>query len=165
MQGRRISDVLKASDIMNRDIVSVPPEMTVVNLGRFFIDHELSGAPVIDRDGTLIGIVTENDLISRSKRLHLPTVLRVFDAFIPLGGYAEMEAEIKKMAASSVADICTRDVSTITEETSVEDMATIMIERGLHHLPVLREGKVVGMVGKHDLIRGMARDSSDEEPR
>ncbi len=72
---------------------------------------------MVDDNGELIGIVTENDLISQNKRLHIPTVVRLFDAFIMLESPSKIEKEIKKMAAVTVADIFVRDVITVTEET------------------------------------------------
>jgi CBS domain-containing protein len=156
--------MLTAAEIMDREITSVMPETSLEELGRLFIEKDISGMPVIDSAGKLIGIVTENDLISRNKRLHLPTVLRIFDAFIPLEGFNSMEEEIRKMTATIVSDICTREAATITEDTSLEDIATIMVERNMHHLPVLREGKVVGMVDNHAVIKGIAGEDKDAEP-
>jgi len=147
--------MLKAKDIMTKDVKAVSPDTTVEELGRLFIERELSGAPVVDAEGRLFGIVTENDLISKNTRLHIPTILRLFDAFIPLGA-SKLEVEIRKMTASTVAEICTKKVVTVVEETPVDEIATIMNEKRIHLLPVLREGKVVGIIGKKDLIRGIA---------
>ncbi len=147
--------MLKAKDVMTKNVKAVSPDTTVEELGRLFIEREISGAPVVDAEGKLFGIVTENDLISKNSRLHIPTVLRLFDAFIPLGT-SKVEVELKKMTASTVSEICTRKVVTVQEETPVDEIATIMNEKRIHLLPVLREGKVVGIIGKKDLIRGIA---------
>jgi len=147
--------MLKAKDIMKRDIVTVPEGMTVEALGRLFIEKGVSHAPVVDADGGLRGIVSENDLISRQKRLHIPTVLRLFDAFIPLEPTGVMESEMRRMSATTVSEICTRAVVTVDEETSLDEIATLMTERRVHLLPVLREGRLAGVVGKREVIRGM----------
>jgi CBS-domain-containing membrane protein len=147
--------MLKAKDIMTRDVITVKPTTSIEDLARLLMRHQINGTPMVDDNGNLTGIVTENDLISKNSRLHIPTILRLFDAFIPLGT-TKLEVEIKKMAAYTVADICTRDVITVNDETSVEDIATIMTEKKIHLLPVLREGKLIGIVGKKDIIRGMA---------
>ena len=147
--------MLKAKDIMKTDVVTVTGEMTVEELGRLFIEKDISGAPVVDGSGVLVGIVTENDLISRNKRLHIPTMLRLFDAFIPLEGTGAMETEIKKISASTVADICTKDVVTVTEDTTIEDIATLMAENRVHLLPVVRERKLVGVVGRHEVLKAV----------
>jgi CBS-domain-containing membrane protein len=151
--------MLKAKDIMTRDVIIVKPDTTIEDLARLFMRHQINGTPVVDDNGNLTGIVTENDLISKNSRLHIPTIVRLFDAFIPLGT-SRLEVEIKKMAAFTVGDICTRDVTTIDDETSVEDIATIMTEEKIHILPVLKEGKLIGIVGKKDLIRSMTSEAS-----
>lgn len=154
--------MVKARDIMKKEIISVHPEMPVDELGRFFIEHDISGAPVMDAQGQLKGIVTEYDLISQSKKFHIPSMLRIFDAIIPLEGSEAMKKEIQKMAASQVADICTTDVIAINEDTPIEEIATIMAEKHITLLPVVRDGKVVGVVGKHEVIRGVAGEAPEQ---
>ena len=105
----------------------------------------------------MIGIVTENDLISKNKRLHIPTVMRLFDAYIMLESPATIEREIRRMAAVTVNDIFIKDVVTVTEETTVEEIATIMSEKKVYLIPVVAGGKITGIIGKMDLIKGIAR--------
>ena len=148
--------MLKAKDIMTREVITVEEQTTLEGFARLLVEHQISGTPVIDGDGNLKGIATENDLINRNTKLHIPTILRLFDAFIPLGN-SRLEEEIKKMAASHVHDIMTRKVITINQETSLEDIATMMMEKKIHLLPVVQEGKLVGIVGKRDLIKGISK--------
>ncbi|WP_333655096.1 CBS domain-containing protein [Dissulfurispira sp.] len=149
--------MLKAKDIMTRDVITVKPTTTIEEMARIFIEKKVSGAPVVDDNGDVIGIVTENDLISQNKRLHIPTVVRLFDAFIMLESPSRIEKEIKKMAAVTVSDICVRDVITVTEDTTVEDIATIMSEKKVHLIPVVEGKKVRGIIGKMDIIKGMVK--------
>ncbi len=148
----------KAKDIMRTDVITVSPEMSVEELGRLFIEKNISGAPVIDEKGNLFGIVTENDLINKEKRFHIPTIIRIFDAIIPLESDTRVEEEIRKMAASTVEDICTRDVITISEDTTLNEIATIMAEKKIHLLPVVKDNKVVGIVGKKEVIRAISEE-------
>lgn len=141
----------KAKDIMSKNVVTISPKATVEELARLLIKHKISGVPVVDNAENLIGIVTENDLINQNKRLHIPTIIRLFDAFIVLGS-GRMQEEIKKMTASKVDEICTKKVVSITEETSLEEVATIMSEKNIHLLPVVRDSVVVGIVGKADVV-------------
>ena len=151
--------MLRARDVMRKDVITVSADMTVEELGRIFIEKDISGAPVVDGTGNLVGIVTENDLISRNTRLHIPTVLRLFDAFIPMGT-SRLESEIKKMAATTVGEICTKKPTTVEADASVDDIATIMEDRKIHLLPVLEEGRLIGIVGKRDIIRGVAGEAA-----
>ncbi len=139
---------------MTTAVTTVTPETTVEELGRLFVEKGISGAPVLDADGGLYGIVTENDLIRQNRRFHIPTVLRLFDAFIPLEGSSSIEEEIRLMSASKVSDICTRQVITVGPDASLQDIATIMSDKGIHLIPVLQEGKLSGIIGKIDLIKG-----------
>jgi CBS-domain-containing membrane protein len=152
--------MLRAKDIMTKDVISVKPATTIEELARTLMEHQISGVPVADDAGNLKGIVTENDLISKKSRLHIPTILRLFDAYIPLGT-SRLESEIKRMAALTVNEICSKDVITVDEEASVEYVATLMTEKKIHLLPVLREGKIVGIIGKKDLIKGIAGEASE----
>ena len=140
---------------MKKEVVTVAPDTTVEEAGRLFIEKNISGAPVVTREGRLYGIVTENDLITKNKRLHIPTILRIFDAFIPLESSSSLEKEMRKMAAYLVKDICTRDVITIKENTPLQEIATIMTERKVHLLPVMRGEKVVGVVGRREVLNAV----------
>jgi len=151
--------MLKARDIMTRDVITIKPDATVEELARLLIEHKISGAPVVDKSGRLIGIVTEKDLIRQNKRLHIPTIIRLFDAYIMFGG-GRMAEEIKTMAATTVGEICTKDVITLNEDTTIEEIATIMSERDVHLLPVLRNDMIVGIVGKADIVKAMAREAN-----
>jgi len=152
--------MLKAKDIMTKDVVTVKTDTTIEELARILMRHQISGTPVVDEQGNLKGIVTENDLISKNSRLHIPTILRLFDAYIPLGT-SRLEDEIKRMTALTVDEICSKDVITVDEETSVEYIATLMTEKKIHLLPVLKERKIVGIIGKKDFIKGVAEEASE----
>jgi CBS domain-containing protein len=143
---------------MTKDVITVRPGTTVEELARILMKHQISGAPVIDEQGNLRGIATENDLISKNSRLHIPTILRLFDAYIPLGT-SKLEKEIKRIAASTVDEICTKEVITVDEDASVEYIATVMTEKKIHLLPVLREGRLIGIIGKKDLIKSIASET------
>ncbi len=149
--------MLKAKDIMIKDVITVKASATIKELAQILVTHRISGAPVTDEQGNLLGIVTENDLISQNKRLHIPTVIRLFDAYIMLESPDKIDKEIKKIAAVTTGDICTRDVITVTEDTPMEEVATIMSEKNVHLIPVVRDTKILGIIGKMDLIEGILK--------
>lgn len=148
----------RAAEIMKKDVITLRPEMSVEEAGRVFIEHNIGGAPVVDDAGNLYGIVTENDLIARDKRLHIPTILRIFDAYIALGSTSAMREELRKMAARTVKDIMTADVISVTEDTPLEELATIMTEKGVHLLPVVKGTRLVGVVGRHEVLKAAASE-------
>jgi len=152
--------MLKAKDIMTRDVITVKKTTTLAELAGIIMQNHISGTPVIDNKGVLEGIVTESDLISQNKSLHIPTILRLFDAFIPLGT-SKLENEIKRISATTVEDIYTKEVVTVEEETPVENIAAIMAEKKIHLLPVVSEGELVGIIGKKDIIKGVSLQASE----
>jgi CBS domain-containing protein len=151
--------MLTAKDIMTKDVLVVKPDTSIEELSSILVKNEISGVPVVDDSGALYGIVTENDLISRNKRLHIPTVVSFLDAAIYLESSKKFEQEVKRLTATRVGDICARKVVTIAEDTTVMDIATIMSEKKVYLLPVLRAGKVVGIVGKRDMLKAAARQA------
>ncbi|MEW6516681.1 MAG: CBS domain-containing protein [candidate division FCPU426 bacterium] len=149
---------IRAKDIMTKRVLTVKPDTTVKALAQFLLKHHISGAPVVDRAGKLAGIVTEGDLIFRDANVHLPTVVTVFDAVIYLESPRKYEKELQKVIGKKVADIMSRDVLTIEPELELSAVATIMHERKRHLLPVVKAGKLVGIVGKADVVRAIARE-------
>ena len=143
----------KAGEIMTAAVITVGVETSVQELDRLLAEHAISGAPVVDDNGALLGVVTENDLIDQSKKLHIPTVVTILDSVIYLENPNKMEKAMKKMAGSTVADIFSREVVTVNLETPVEEIATIMAEQRIHTLPVLNQGRLVGVIGKRDIIK------------
>ncbi|MFO0752586.1 MAG: CBS domain-containing protein [Thermodesulfovibrionales bacterium] len=149
--------MLRAKDIMTREVITVQLSTTVEELARLLTEHRISGAPVVNDRGDLIGIVTEHDLISRNKRLHIPTIMRLFDAYIMLESPGTIEKEINRMAATAVRDIYTKEVLTVAEDTTVEEIATIMAEKRVYLLPVVEGASLRGIIGKIDVVKGMAK--------
>ena len=151
--------MLTAKDIMTRDVVAVTPNTSIEELAGLLVSNQISGAPVVNAAGGIVGIVTENDLISRNKRLHIPTVVSFLDAAIYLESSKKFADEVKRMTATKVGDICEKKVVTIAEDTTITDIATIMAEKKVHLLPVVTAGKVVGIVGKRDVVAAVARQA------
>jgi CBS-domain-containing membrane protein len=155
--------MLKAIDIMNKNVITVSKHTSVEELGRLFIEKNISGAPVLDEENNIFGIVTENDLINQNKRLHIPTVVRLFDSFIPLEGFGSIEKEIRRMSASTAAEICSRHVVSVSPDASLTDIASIMSEQNIHLLPVISSGKIVGIIGKIDIIKGLQSEGDEQQ--
>ncbi|MHB8846731.1 MAG: CBS domain-containing protein [Nitrospirota bacterium] len=151
--------MLTAKDIMSKDVVSVTPDTSIAELAALLVGRQISGVPVVDANGSLAGIVTENDLISQNKRLHIPTVVSFLDAAIYLESSKKFADEVKRITATKVADIMVKKVVTVAEDTSLTDIATIMSEKKVHILPVVKAGKVVGVVGKRDVVKAVSQQA------
>jgi CBS domain-containing protein len=149
--------MLTARDIMTKEVVSVTTETTIRELAEIITANRIGSVPVLDAEGALLGIVTESDLIEQDKSFHIPTVISLFDWVIYLESEKQFEKELKRMTAGTVADIFTREVLTVTPETPVSEIADIMSGRKIHAVPVVAEGKLVGIVSRIDLIRSMVK--------
>lgn len=149
--------MLTAGEIMTKKIITVAPEMGVEELASLLWENKIGGAPVVDAQGQLLGVVTESDLIDQNKKVHIPTVLSILDSMIFLENPAKLDQEIKKMTGTKVADIYSSKPVTVNEATTLEELASIMADRKVHTLPVTSEGKLVGIIGKSDIIRAIFR--------
>ena len=143
----------KAADIMTKEVITVTPETTVTELAMLLASKDISGAPVLDSSGALVGVVTQNDLIDQKKKVHIPTVITILDSVFYLENPDKMEKEMKKIAGATVGDIYTKKPRTVNEETLIDEIATLMAEKNVHTLPVMRGESLVGVIGKKDIIR------------
>lgn len=149
---------MQAKDIMVTEVVTVKKDDTVEDVIKLLIQHNISGLPVVDEEGRVTGIVTEGDLIYRSKKLHIPAYFTILDGYIFLESTKSLEEEMKKIAAYRVEDMMTQEVITVGEEESVEEIATTMIRKKINRLPVVRDGKLVGIVSRRDIIKAYVRE-------
>ncbi len=144
----------KVKDIMTQDIITVTPDMEIVAAAKILMDNHINGAPVVDEEGTLVGILCRDDLISQQKKLPLPSFFIVLDGLIPLTSTKHLEKEMAKIAATTVAQAMTPDPITVSPDTLIEEVASIMVDRKIHTIPVQDEdGCLVGIVGKEDILR------------
>jgi CBS domain-containing protein len=147
-----------ARDLMTPDVVTVTPDLSIKAFAELLVSHRISGAPVLDAAGALVGVATESDLIFRDAAVHLPTVITLLDAYFVLGSPRKHDQELHKLLGQTVGEIMSTDLVTVGPEATLQEMATIMHERRRHLLPVVSDGKLIGVVGKADLVRGIAQE-------
>lgn len=145
-----------AKDIMTADVLTFTPEMDVVSAAKILIERKINGAPVVRNpvDKTLAGILTQSDLVAQQKTPSLPSLFTILDGFIPLSSPDKMEAELRKISAMTVGEAMTEKVVTVGPDESLDKIASIMVDRKLHTLPVVDgEGALLGVIGKEDVIK------------
>ena len=141
---------------MTADPVTVGPGMAVKDAARLMTDEHLGALPVIE-DGKLVGIATEGDLIMQDVKVRFPTTIHLLDAFIFYPPSQDrMESELKKAVAATVGDVMTREPVTVAPEASIEDVATLMVDRDVSRVLVLDGTALVGVVSKSDIVRTIA---------
>lgn len=148
----------KAQDIMTAEVITAEESMSVKELARLLFKHRISGMPVYDKEKKVIGVVTESDLIDQNKKIHIPTAVAILDSFIFLESTDKLDKDIKKMAATTVGDICSRQLVSVRPDTPLDEVATLMAEQQVHTLPVMDGEQLVGVIGKSDIIRVIATD-------
>jgi CBS-domain-containing membrane protein len=149
--------MITAKEIMTQEVITVTKSTSIKNLSDLFIKHKVNGFPVLDEDDQLIGIVTEKNLIEQNKNLHIPTVIALFDAVIYLESGKKFEEEVKRFNATQVKDIYTSNVVTVSPDISIHEIASLMAEKSVHSIPVVDGKNVLGIIGKLDIIKGLAQ--------
>ena len=152
--------MLAARDIMTKKVITVSPEMLVSELAETLAGKNIGGVPVVDADGRLVGIVTQNDLVERVQELKLPPAINILDFHVYLQIPSHLFRKVEKMLGATVADIMSPKPLTVSPETPVPQIAALMAEQQMHTLPVLEQGKIVGIIGKMDLVRAVAREGA-----
>jgi CBS domain-containing protein len=145
--------MLNASDIMTTDVITVQKDTSLKDLAKLLYENHINGVPVVDTDGLLIGIICESDLIRKDKKLHIPTVVAIFDWVLYLERPKKIEKEIQRVNATKVEDLYTKNVVTVDEKVPVDEIATIMEQKKISTIPVMDGDRLVGIIGKTDLIR------------
>jgi len=145
--------MLNASDIMTTDVITVKKNTSLKDLAKILYKNHINGVPVVDDDGPLLGIICESDLIRKDKKLHIPTVVAIFDAVVYLESPKSIEKEFKRISATTVEDLYAKNAITVDEKTPVDEIATIMTQKKIYTIPVMDGDLLVGIIGKADLLR------------
>lgn len=146
---------LKVRDIMSTEILSVTTDTTVTDAAKKMVENRVGSLPVLEGD-KLVGIVTEGDLIMQDVKIEFPTYLHLLDGFIMYPpATARFESELKKAVGADVGTVMTKDPVTIDADATVEEAATLLVDRDVSRLPVLEGGKLVGVVSKSDVVRSL----------
>jgi len=145
--------MLKARDIMTKDPVVVSPQTKINEAAAILLENRFNGLPVVDEKGNLVGIISQDDLIFQQKKIPVPSFFTVLDSTISLFSEKKIQREVEKIAATTVEEAMTPDPITVTPETSVEDIATLMVRKNIHTLPVVDGTRLVGIVGKEDILK------------
>jgi CBS domain-containing protein len=146
------------SEIMDTDPVTVAPESSVEDVVAALREHELPGLPVVDSEGTVWGIVTEADLVlpDEDGDLHIPHYINLFGGTVFLEPLSRFGDRLRKAFAANAADMMTRDVDMVPPDTTVREAARLIHETGHNRLPVVQDGKLVGVVTRLDVLGALA---------
>lgn len=150
-----------ARDIMTREVITVTPETDITQATRILLENRINGLPVVDEKHRLVGIVCQSDLIAQQKRIPLPSLFTLLDGYITLTSAKHFEKEVQKIAATRVEQAMTPEPVTVRSDTPIEDIASLMVEKKLHTLPVVDGRELVGVIGKEDMLRTLMAGSPE----
>jgi CBS domain-containing protein len=139
--------------IMTKNPITVTGSMEIVKAAKLLLDRRINGVPVVDEEGRLVGILCQSDIIVQQKKLPVPSFFSFLDGYISLGSTKGFEKEVKKIAATTVADAMTPNPVTVGPDSDIETVAALMVDHNLYTLPVVEKGMLVGVIGKVDILR------------
>jgi CBS domain-containing protein len=155
---------MKAVDVMTRNVVSVELDSSVFEAAQRMILNRISGLPVLDTSGKLVGVVTESDLLRRAETGTMRRRPSWLEFFL---GKGRLATEYVRTHASKIWDLMTSDPQTIVEETPLDEIVTLMEQKRIKRLPVMRGDKMVGIVSRANLVQALAtlaRETADTLP-
>lgn len=157
VKGKVISMMI-VRDVMSRAVVSVRPDAPLREVARLLVEHRISGLPVVDDQGTLLGVVSEADFLLKEQGAeavrHRP-LARLF------GESRESRAQLAKLGALTAGEAMTSPALTIPSSRRIVEAAALMSARQVNRLPVVDDGRIVGIVTRADLIRAYVRSDDD----
>ncbi|MEJ2220247.1 MAG: CBS domain-containing protein [Desulfobacterales bacterium] len=145
--------MFKVKDIMTKEVIAVSPDTEIVSAAKILLENRINGMPVIDAFGRLVGIICQSDLVAQQKGIPIPSLFTLLESYIPLTSIKRIDKEMEKIAALTVKEAMTLEPVTVSPETDIEEVAKLMVDKKYHTLPVMDGGKVVGIVGKEDVLK------------
>jgi len=144
---------MRAADVMMSEVITVGEDASVQEAARLMAEHGISAVPVVDRDNRVVGIVSEGDLLHRAET---GTERRRSWWLDMVASANQLAGEYVKSHSGCVKDVMTRDVISVTEETGVADIAILLETNRIKRVPVLLDGRLVGIVSRANLVRALA---------
>jgi CBS domain-containing protein len=151
-----------AGDLMTRDVAVVHPETSLLKAVKLMAQRHISGMPVVDDAGTIVGMMSEGDLV-RWHEGYTERQMRWLDMLAEGGELAPAFLEGIQEQQRKVKSVMAPGATTVTEETLARDIARLMYAKNIKRVPVLRDGKLVGIVARSDLVRALAQ-KLEEKP-
>jgi len=152
---------MKAEDVMTRDVISIAPDATVLQAARLMLQHHISGLPVVDKDGKLVGVLSEGDFLRRRETRTEHKRSRWLEFLM---GPGRIAAEYSHSHGSKVAEVMTTEVQSVDELTALEDIVDLMERKRIKRVPVVCGGQLVGIVTRSNLMHAMVSMARVAQP-
>lgn len=149
---------MKAKDIMTHDPITIGPKTTIREIAEILTEHNISGLPVVGEDGSLLGIVSEGDLMRKEIAPKTPDVLSILGAIIYYNGLKEYQQAFRKMSATTAEEIMTARVVTVQQHEDVSQVGQIMLDHAIKRVPVLAGNQLVGIISRSDIVKMLLQE-------
>jgi CBS domain-containing protein len=147
---------LLAKNIMVKKVITINKNASVGKLSELLLKNKISGVPVVDDAGKMVGIATEGDLIVKDADLHFPRYFKLLDSIIYLESLNKFKRNLTKYLGTKVEDIMTSKVWAVSKDTPVSEVANMMIRKNVNRVPVLgNDGNLVGIITRADVVKSM----------
>lgn len=148
-----------AKDVMTREVISAGPNDRIEDVVKILIDNKISGLPVVDGEGRLLGVMTEKDLIIKAAELKVPFYITLFDSIIYLQNTIRFNEQLKKYTATLVKEAMSKKVVAVEEDTPVSKIVELMQGEEINRVPVVRHGKLVGIITRNDILKALVKSN------
>jgi len=155
---REGKDTMTAREIMTTPVITAGPDATLAEISELMLAHRISGIPIVDSEGRLMGIVTESDMLEEDKRRQLLPRVTIF-GMVP-AHQGPVEDALLKARTFRASEVMTKKVFTVEPDTPVTEVAGLLVRERINRVPVVEEGKVIGIVSRADLIRALHQSGS-----
>ncbi|SHK35953.1 CBS domain-containing protein [Anaerobranca californiensis DSM 14826] len=142
-------------DFYNKEVISINKDQTVEEATQLMIEHNVGGLPVVDDENNLVGMLTEKDILSRHKKIMPLPYIDVLGVFLYLEDPRRANEELKKSLAVKIEDLMSTPVYSVTLEDDINIPLEFMVRKGFNRIPVEQEGKLVGIITRHDLLKAV----------
>lgn len=149
-----------AKDIMTTEVITLTPDMEIPRATQILLSNKINGAPVVDENGHLIGVLCQSDLIAQQKKIPIPTVFTLLDSYFTLPSSNKIEKQVRKIAALKVSEAMTSEPITVQADTTLETIANLMVDNNFHTLPVVEGSFLIGIIGKEDVLRTLLKPTA-----
>ena len=150
------------SEVMTTDVLTFGPDDNVAEAMQILVERGIDGAPVVDAEGAVVGMLSTADLIVQESRLHFPTVISLLGATLELpSAKRHFDDDLRRVLGSTVREVMQGDPITIGVDDTVEEAATLLHDHDVSRLPVVGDGGLVGIVARVDILRGILRDDAE----
>lgn len=154
-----------AQDIMTKDVITISKDSTLADLSKLLLKNKISGVPVIDEEGRLVGMATDADIIREDMEPIFPFY---FDPLVINYGYIEniekYQKDMKEHLETRIEEVMARRVKTVHKDTPISDVARIIVRNKINRVPVVDENnKLLGIIARSDIIESMVDEADRKE--